>query len=302
LILMLMPLGSALAADTEEPQPARGAKAVELGRTALDAFALASWDLAYARFSAAEQLVHSPVFVLYMARCKRNTGRLLAARELFRTVAREQLAADAPASWSQAVVAGHAELGTLQQNIPSVLLRVRPGSTIVRASIDDRPIQLSAQGAELELDPGEHGIEISPADSARSTLLIQLVEGQRRVPIWLPTPVIIGGADTRHRSLSVNRVIGYSALGLGAAGLVAGVITGIVAKKRTDDLKKEQCNGANDCYPEARPQADTASRWANLSTISFVVGGGVAISGAGVLLFTPGAHGTQASIAVNGAF
>jgi hypothetical protein len=300
---------SALAADTdaEVHPPSRGAHAVAIGRTALDAFALGSWELAYARFSTAEGLVHSPVFVLYMARCKRNSGRLLAARELFRAVAREQLPADAPASWVQAVAAGHAELGTLQQNIPSVLLRARPGSNVVRVSIDGRPSQLLAGGAalELELDPGEHVIELARAGGTPSRLLIQLPEGRRRVPIWLPsaTPAaVVAERSTPHRSLPTSTIIGYSALGLGAAGLVTGAITGLIAKERTDDLKREQCNGTNECSPGAKPAAENASSWAALSTISFLVGGGAALVGGGVLLFTPGVHASQASIAIRGAF
>jgi hypothetical protein len=306
LVLLIAAKAFATPPDASAGSPDPGAQAVEIGRLALEAYASASWDTAYRGFSAAERLVHSPVFVLYMARCRRNSGRLLEARDLFRSVAREPLLADAPASWSQAVAAGHSELGTLQQNIPSIWIRKRSGSKVQAVVINGRTIPVAVNGTELELDPSQQSLEIVHEDGVRSRLALQLREGRRGVPVWLPAGT--GDASTeappvaRRSLLSTSKVIGYSALGVGAAGIITGAITGLIAKNRTDNLKQTQCDETGDCYAEARGEAETASRWAFVSTLSFIVGSGALVSGGGVLLFAANATPSSAAIVLHGAF
>src|SRR5262249_55086162 len=80
----LLALGLRLAS----PSPARAeetnaASALRAGRTGLDLYEAGKWASAFDVFVAAERMAHSPVFLLYQARCRRNTGNLLEARALF---------------------------------------------------------------------------------------------------------------------------------------------------------------------------------------------------------------------------
>ena len=58
----MLVLGGSRSARAAEPGADN--QAIELGRTALDAYARGAWGEAYAAFRAAEALAHSPVFVL----------------------------------------------------------------------------------------------------------------------------------------------------------------------------------------------------------------------------------------------
>jgi hypothetical protein len=313
LVLALLVTRSPAASPTEAaPTPTAaiadpGERAVEIGRAALEAYSRADWDMAYAGFAEAEALVHSPVFVLYMARCQRNRGRLLEARRLLRSAAQEQLAPDAAAPWSQAVVAAHAELGALQQVIPSVSIRVRPRAVVERATIGGRAVPLSATGAELELDPGEHVLELWH-DGVRARRMIRVPEGRRRVPIWLPfeepPPAAKpqGAAPASAESPSPQRIAGYVGLGIGALGIVTGLVTGLIAKARTDQVKQDHCDGSGDCYRQAQPELEAAADWAAISTVSFIFGSSALAASAGVLLFTPSTNAARGGLIVRGAF
>ena len=84
----------ALKAAAQEPEPRADDKsaqgdesarwaaersAVQLGHDGLALYEASRWSEAHERFQTAERLVHSPVFQLYMARCRRNMGRLIEA-------------------------------------------------------------------------------------------------------------------------------------------------------------------------------------------------------------------------------
>ena len=294
-------------------EPGAENQAIELGRTALDAYARGAWADAYVAFRAAESLAHSPVFVLYMARCSRNSGRLLEARELLRKVAAEQLPVDAPAPWLQAAITAHSELGSLQQLIPSVIVRTVHGPPRTRGAIDGRPAIFSEQEREFELDPGQHELA---AGALRRT--VQLVEGRRRVPLILdfavPAPDAVppatlqaavkpAGAFERQgplvaepdRGMPVPRVLGFTLLGAGTAALVAGIATALVAKQKTDEVKA-QCRPR--CPREVAAEAELASDWAGVATVSFIVAGTGLASGSALLLLVPSEdRGTRLAIA-----
>jgi hypothetical protein len=285
-------------------------QAIQLGRSALEAYQKAAWDEARARFAEAERLVHSPVFVLYMARCERNLGHLLKARELYRAAAQEQLPPDAPAPWSQAVASAHAELGTLQQNIPSLWIRLRPDSNVVRVTVDARDVAPSANGGEVELDPGEHIIEVWRGDGSRERRAVQLREGRRRVPLWVPAPAVSAAipglaqprrGPERRGGLSRDQVVGYTAMSVGALGVVTGVVTGLIAVARTSSVKDAYCNDGGDCYPAARSRVESASDWAAASTVGFIFGTSALAAGAAVLLVVPTRAGSQTRLVLQGA-
>jgi len=314
LVAALLAVSShAFATPLDDSTPDPGAQALELGRAALAAYTAGSWQSAYDQFGAAEQIVHSPVFVLYMARCKRNSGQLLAARELFRAVVSERIAADTPGPWQQAVASAHAELGTLQQNVPSVWIRDASASDLARTTLDGRSVPTLMNGMELELDPGKHVFEISHPQGSRSIVVVQLSEGRRRVPVVLSSPSEV--ARTQHPApaspsgaghaptFPTRKVVGYTALGLGALGVTLGAISGLSAKSRSDSLRKDQCDSSGDCYPDARAEAETASAWATVSTVGFVFGGAFLAAGTAVFVFTPSPTPSRvSSIAIRGTF
>ena len=82
---LLIALACLLMAGTSiaEPTDAERARALELGKSAIEVYNEGRWVDAYDRFAKADKLVHSPVFVLYMARCRRQLGNLVQAQTLY---------------------------------------------------------------------------------------------------------------------------------------------------------------------------------------------------------------------------
>jgi hypothetical protein len=84
------------------------------------------------------------------------------------------------------------------------------------------------------------------------------------------------------------RVLGFGALGVGAAALVTGIVTGLVAKNKTDELKRE-CRPR--CPRELADDVENASDWAGIATVSFVAAGTGLATGTLLLVLVPAPTG-----------
>ena len=104
-------------------------RAVSIGRTAMSLFKEERWAAAYDKFSEAETVAHSPVFLLYMARCKRQLGELKAARALYVRVVEDKPPDGAPESWKNAQNEASKELVDL---FPRLRISVRGGPAEVK--------------------------------------------------------------------------------------------------------------------------------------------------------------------------
>jgi hypothetical protein len=280
-------------------------QALELGYEGDRLYAQGSWAEAYQRFADADALAHSPVFVLYMARCRKNAGRLLEARALYDRVMTEPVPTSAPQPFREAREDARAERGELDRRIVSVRVRVRGADGAPAAlTIDGKP--LGAGEGATPLDPGAHALVArSGGRVARRT--VNLAEGSGTTLVELdlaaggaPAPV----ADHEPGSLTPAWV----ALGVGLVGLVAGSVTGGIAAVKAGDVK-EGCQG-NHCRQQDAGDLDTAQTLATASTIAFAVGG-VGLAAAGVLFVVrpgggapaaPSATPSQAWVGVSGAF
>jgi len=83
----------------------------------------------------------------------------------------------------------------------------------------------------------------------------------------------------------VRPILGWSALGLGAGGIAAGAVTGLMA---TDQFNAAGCDGSGQC--PAGTSSDTLGGINSLrtaSTVAFVVGGVLAAGGITLLLLPP---------------
>jgi hypothetical protein len=288
------------------------AQALELGQLALEHYDHGLWEQAYSAFESAERLAHSPVFVLYMARCRRQTGRLLDARALYQRVAREPLSADAPAPWQRAVVSAKVELGALLLRIPSFCVQRNTNSTITRVELDGQRIDVDSRCREIELDPGEHKVAFWDRAGGKSSSSVKVTEGHRRIPLPPSRLEISRAAAARHappRSVTApnhqstsdsrkRKTIGLAAIGVGSLGLGVGAVAGLVAMKKASEL---ECS-AGRCPREEEPNVQDASRWAMVSTIGFIVGTVATTTGVVVLISAPSSASTGANLAVSHTF
>ncbi|MEP7121805.1 MAG: hypothetical protein ABJE95_12875 [Byssovorax sp.] len=292
----------ALAPAAAVAQPAAPPDAVTLGHEALDLYGRGDWEGAFQRFSRADSAAHSPVFALYMARCRGNQGALLAARDLFAALANESLPPSAPEAWQKARVDAATELTAIEARIPSVIIAVS-GAPIEGAAVtvDDAAVAASALGKPIRLDPGAHTVAAKARGRAPITESIRLAEGPepRRITLVIPaeTPPLVASTPPAVRvdrpppiaPIAPTRgslVPGIVALGAGAAGLGLGLISGVIARGKADDVKG-RCVGVH-CLPGDADEGHAAQTLATVSTVGFVVGGAAAAAGITLILVRPG--------------
>jgi hypothetical protein len=269
-----------------------GDRAVELGRHGLAAFQAGKWLEAHAKFAEANALSASPVFVLYMARSLRNAGRLLEARVHMRSVRDMPVAPGAPESWHQAHRDARAELEALETSIPSIVIALKSSSTGGAAiTVDDAP---QALGRRIALDPGAHSV-VARAGAREVTRTIVLRAGaHEEVTLELPDERAGAGRhgdrDRTPRAVAGPLFPGVLALGVGAAGLGVGAVTGAIALGRAGDAKdrcpNDLCRDADRKTNDADVAA--ANDLATVSTVAFAIGGAATAAGVVLLLTRPG--------------
>jgi len=240
-------------------------RAVRLGHDGIALYEASRWNEAHDRFQAAEQLVHSPVFVLYMARCRRNAGRLLEAAERLERLSLERVPEDAPPAWHGATADAGAELIALRRAIPRIVVVVR-GAQDARVSLDGRELPASSLGKWLDLDPGRHSIIARDSKGRQIVRRFHVAEGQATTTLNVSFHTAFEARRDPKASASdtasVWRTAGFVLLGVGAAGLGVGIGAAVVAAGRDTSEDRED--------------------WGAWSTAGLAAGGVVA--GAGVLL------------------
>jgi hypothetical protein len=227
-----------------------GDRAVAKGMEGLRQFAASNYAAAYENFQLAEELSHSPVFVLHMARSKVALGEIPAARELYRQVVGEQLPEHAPAPWIRAQQAASVEL----------------------------------QGLSEEATDESGNDSTAPAEALRA--LPTAKDAPVATPASKPTPAQSGGTlRVRGTAGEAQTWPAFMALGIGSLSLGVGAVTGLVALKKTDDIR-EACGG-NTCRSSEGDEVRSARDFARVSTWSFVIGGAFAGAGGAWLLLQP---------------
>jgi hypothetical protein len=248
-------------------------EAVRLGHEGLTQYEAANWEAALRQFERANETAFSPVFVLYMARCQHNLGRLIEAVRSLDQLLTQELEPDAPTSWRNAFRDAHAERGLIRGRIPS--LRIM-GSDLAQATIDGRPARINEP---IELNPGDYLVRGWSTTGHITLRRVALVEGQRSAIVNLSpeiAPIAQGTPSTgrdhvdrapRHRYRKAAWIVG----GMGVAAALVGSVSGLVAYSKTNAVRS-RCDG-NLCPRELAPEVEEARDLANVSTAAFAIAG-----------------------------
>ncbi len=276
---------------------------MQLGRSAIARYDKGQWQRAYDDFAQANAVFPSPVFVVYMARCKRELGDLLTARKLFRSVSQRLLPEGAPAPWRKAKEDASNELERLM--IPTLTV-IAARDVRVRVNGSEQPI-----GVATEHNPGEVRVEALRADEVvisrvvtlTAPMTIELEDPTATAgPPAIPGPATAGppaiAGAPQHPPADSPEALGpvwpgAACLTLGVAGLVSGIATGVVATSKADEVKA-RCLG-NDCLLSDEALKDDAVALAHVSTVSFVVGAAASAVGVTLLITRPGGIEVAAS-------
>jgi hypothetical protein len=247
--------------------------------------------------------------------CERQLGHPTRARALFAKALADHQARGGVELPADLVAATQTYLSDADRQIARVVVTIAPAGPV---SVDGRPLEPTTgptNGAgpypvllagtraagpaevppatvfEVDVDPGVHAFVLSVKERPDVVATETLAPGAR-IAIELAAPAPIEATEALKPLASQprveprstdkpNHVPAFIALGMGAAGLVAGTVSGAIALGY-----KGPVNTA--CAPAGDPGAcsskrDAGNRAADISTVSFITGG-VAV-GVGALLF-----------------
>jgi hypothetical protein len=269
------------------------------GQTALDA---KDFKTAEDKFRRAYALYpNAPTLALGLARSLAANGHYVAAEETYNKMIRD----GAPAGnqvFAKAVDDAKAEIAGVSAKVGYATLNVT-GPDTSKVTLDGQPLAWAALGTKRPVDPGDHTLtatadgykpaeskfRVDPGKEATASLTMEKDASAPAVvpPTTTPPP---GGDTTPQVSTkggSMNKTIGFVALGIGGAGLLVGTITGIIALGKHGDLKDKCTLANNGCPPDQQDALDSYHSMGTISTIGFIVGGIGAAAGAVLILTAP---------------
>lgn len=247
--------------------------------------------LAIELFRASNDLEPGLGKILNIAICEETLGHLVVAKAHFEEILRQLPRGD------ERIAITKDHLSALAERTPAITLRLAEGTptqTVIK--LDDKAVEASSLGSEVQVDPGRHVVTVicaGRADSRRevsldvgSRLTLSLVAGAP-LPKVFSSPTVDSGAPLGGRS-----VAGYLFGALGVAGLGAGAVMGGVAIS-VHDATESRCPTHRGCSQEVIHDASVGQ---TLSTASAVaIPAGVVLSGVGVYLGITGARSTRAA-------
>ena len=232
----------------------------------------------------------APGTLINWALCEEKLGRPAAALDLLKVAAQKLT----PSHPKHAGVAKH--IDALIKRVPFLRLRVSsdwPQGTVVLK--DGVVVDPGALAQTQPQDPGAHIIEVKAPGRQDRRYEVSLMEGRTLEVTLEPGPKASSDAApgspeaTPDRAKSEERLMGFVIAGGGLAAVIAGTITGLMAKARLSDMEADPCDmQAKTCETQAGVNASHAgSTLATISTASFVTGA-VALGLGGYFIFKDG--------------
>jgi tetratricopeptide (TPR) repeat protein len=270
------------------------------------------------RFERADDLIKAPTLALMAARSLEKLGRLVEASERYQQVAEMKVDAGASEAFKQAQGAAAKERGALVPRIPNVEVSVAgPGAEQVSSlMLDGRRVPPDKTGsarpisAKILVDPGDHRLEakaptgeaferFSVTEGATERVVLTLTGSPNK--LQLPPGKGKGAAGTDDKGATdssssspperrgkTQETLGWVSLGVGAAGVAVGVITGGIAADKHAGFTDPPCdNNLRTCPAEFQDDIDTYNTLRPVSSVGFIVGGVGLATGAVLLLTLP---------------
>jgi hypothetical protein len=277
----------------DPPQPAAlgpSTVAESLFREALVLMQQGAFDRACSKLEESERLDPGGGTLLNLARCYEGQGRIATAWSTYR----EALGFAHRDHREERATFAEERLASLEPRLPKLVLRLPDGDRSITVFVDNVPMHAAALDTPQPVDPGVHTIRVTAAGRRDFSATVKLAEHEAReisVPTLAPEAVATPpdsmrpgpAAETSHGA--TQRMLGGSVLAVGAAGLLSGIIFGVLALDANSTANR-LCPGSAACSDQMGLAAsDRAHSFATVSTISLIAGAALVIGG-GVLLLT----------------
>ncbi len=152
-------------------------------------------------FEASFSVQPSPNTRLYIARCLRGLGKVASAAAAFRLASREaedRVAATGEQRYAATGKSAALEAEQLSPRVPRVTLALRgdvPEAAVL--SVDGAPLPRVTWAKPLELDPGDHVLELTGPHLAPARAAVKVAEGERRELVLVARRVASGRVTLR---------------------------------------------------------------------------------------------------------
>ncbi len=246
------------------------------------------------KFAESNRLDRAPGTLILLADCYEKNKQTATAWATFKEAASVAKAANRADYQRRA----QARVDALGPKLAHLVVRVASPAPGLDVKRDGLPTTEASWNLPIPVDTGEHVVEASaPARVPfRATARVEkdgdtvevVVPALEPVAVAAPAPlppppvhtsVVAPATEERPASGSTQRTLGWVLVGVGAAGLAAGGVTGLVAIG-ANDASTSKCPDDGLCRdPQALADNDRATTFATISTVAFVAGGVLAAAG-----------------------
>ena len=292
-----------------QPTPDQAAQAKQLfdeGRKLADA---EKWQDACDTFARSYTLDPAPGTELNIGNCQEQLGHFAIAWRNFDDAAKKYPDAD-----RIKYARGRAD-ALMPKLAPLTIKLADPGAVGLVVKVGDSPVPPAAEITTM-IEPGDVAVEVDAPGHTAETRTVHATAGQAVVvdfasaasqPHDVTVPATVSTEHRQHRRVVMAETI----TAIGAAGVVTGVVLGVVARSKYNSAIHDHCTSGDMpvCDANGFTSANNAITLANVGTVFGVVGVGAIIAG-GVVYFTapkefvvtPTASGQGAGIAISGTF
>jgi hypothetical protein len=290
------------------------AAARSLGYEGIGDFQAGNFAAAADKLDRAYQALRVPSLGLWSARALEKTGKLVAAAERYLEVQRLDPGTGDVAVQKQAQADAATEHTALVPRIPNVVIEIEGApANEVEVSANGMSVPSSLIGVKRPVDPGTVTLEARHGERAAREQ-VTLAEGETKGVVLrlapaaapAPVPVVPVAAATavpppptkedrpaeKGSSGSGTRTVGFVAIGVGAAGIVAGSVAGGLAMAGRDSI--DGCDGTR-CPVSEREDVGTYNDLRTISSVCFIAGGVVAATGIVLVIAAPKSSNPKAA-------
>lgn len=289
--VLVVGVSTTASAQTKTPNAADRETARSLmdeGRTKAQAKDLKG---ALAAYKAADAIMHVPTTGLAVARTQAALGLLVEARDTALGVTRIPVVGGEPPVIAEGRKAADDLASELSPRIPTLKIGISvPAGIKPDVTVDDVTVSYDALVAPRRLNPGHH-VVLAKVGTVERKAEVDLVEKDSKTvqldfPADLKPPVVAvvpvagqpaqPGQPAEPTAAKGMSPLVYVGIGVGGAGLLVGLGAGFLSLSKTSSAK-DDCRD-NQCPPSTHGDLDSATTFAVVSNIGFVVAGAGAIT------------------------
>jgi hypothetical protein len=238
---------------------------------------------AAAAYRAGHAVLQSPTSGIELARAEAAAGQWLLACATARAVADIPRAPDEPEHYQLAREDAAWMVRNLAPRLPTLKLWIEgaPLGANADVTVDGEQLRLSTVLVPRKLDPGVHQIVVRVEGFAPERLEVSLAASQRETVRIRLRRVGTSPFASSENGPAISEWA-YLGVGIGAVGLVAGSLAGILSVARAN-AAEDHCASGGRCGAEAAADVSAARTLATVSNVGFLVGLSGTALGVGVL-------------------